>query len=77
MNTRKVITLLLIAAIESPLPGCVREGRHAGRAFAVAFPTGHLVDPNGDLNPDSQIVGAAGTRGDRHMESGRRPQQEG
>ena len=33
-------------------------------ATAVAFPAGHLVDPNGDLNPDSQIavVGAAETR---------------
>ena len=33
-------------------------------ATAVAFPSGHFVDPNGDLNPDSQIavVGAAGTR---------------
>ena len=33
-------------------------------ATAVAFPAGHFVDPNGDLNPDSQIavVGAAGTR---------------
>ena len=33
-------------------------------ATAVAFPAGHLVDPNGDLNPDSQIsvVGTAGTR---------------
>lgn len=25
-------------------------------ATAVAFPAGHLVDPNGDLNPDSQIA---------------------
>ena len=25
-------------------------------ATAVAFAAGHLVDPNGDLNPDSQIA---------------------
>ena len=33
-------------------------------ATAVAFPAGHLVDPNGDLNSDSQIAvnGAAGPR---------------
>ena len=32
-------------------------------ATAVAFPAGHLVDPNGDLNPDSRIavIGATGT----------------
>ena len=35
-------------------------------ATAVAFPSGHLVDPNGDLNPDSQIgvVGSAEIQGD-------------
>ena len=31
-------------------------------ATAVAFPGGHLVDPNGDLNPDSEVT-VADTRG--------------
>ena len=25
-------------------------------ATAVAFPAGHLVDPNGDLNADSKVM---------------------
>ena len=25
-------------------------------AIAVAFPAGHLVDPNGDLNADSKVM---------------------
>jgi hypothetical protein len=38
-------------------------------ATAVAFPAGHLVDPNGDLNPDSQIavIGAAEIQADLHI----------
>ena len=38
-------------------------------ATAVAFPAGHLVDPNGDLNPDAQIavVRVAETAGNRQI----------
>ena len=46
-------------------------------ATSVTFPAGHLVDPNGDLNPDSQIAvaGAAEARGEGQMLSGGRSQQ--
>lgn len=47
-------------------------------ATAVAFPAGRLVDPNGDLNSDSQIAvsGAARTQRDPRVQSGRHPGEE-
>jgi len=33
-------------------------------AVSVSFPAGHLVDPNQDLNPDTQIVVIGGLRGE-------------
>lgn len=35
-------------------------------AVSVAFPAGHLVDPNGDLNPDTQIVVTSAPRPQPH-----------
>ena len=38
----------------------------ADRAVSVAFPAGHLVDPNRDLNPDTEVAVAAASRPEPH-----------